>query len=991
MIQHKNDRYSLYTGNCLEEMKNLDDNSVDSVVTDPPYGLSNHKPEETVACLTAWLAGEPYVKKFGGFMGKTWDSWVPGPEIWREVLRVLKPGGHALIFAGTRSMDLMSMAVRLSGFEYRDTIMWVYGCLDTTTECLTRSGWKCYTDLSTDDEVMQWDASTGSLSWTHPEEVMIYPYKGEMINLSNRHTDQMLTPNHRVYSKVRNHSRNPKPVGYDVVEAGNLKNNWQVTLPMAGELQGSRDIDPDYAYIVGWWLTDAWAHGDGKAIMFSQSKPETLLKLREALSPYNPSEYVKKAKKDTHNEEHTFYVTGDIASKLIAEFPGRRLLWDVLDWSYDARKRLFDGLMDGDGSLGGKDRHAVAFWSKNQDRRDVFGVLALSLGYRTYEDQKKGCVHVNLSTSTTQIQSKHRVDPVKYEGDVWCVRVPNGAFVVRRCGKPFITGNSGFPKSLDVSKAIDKRGGANVSWFGPWFRKWRAENGIIQKQVAALFPSKTGGLTGCVANWELGFNLPTPEQFNLIRDTFGLPFDTISEAEREVVGKHSTDMGGLGGQRLGQAGGDITTPATPEAQQWDGWGTALKPAWEPIIVARKPVEGTVAENVLKYGTGAINVDECRVETAENLNGGAYAKQGQRGGLSGDERDGAAAGMFQAGKTAEKEYEQPKGRFPANLTHDGSDQVTRLFPVTKSARAGFTPRKGGNVYGGNSLLSSSTIYQGGMEYGDSGSAARFFYQAKVSKRDRNEGLDKVVLIDIESLTCEENTTNSEKLARLLVATEPLPPRVTAEYGTGNKSVTEWSITLFGKALTEQCPTANKSTTSTGISSTIESRILNSLTRYITSASIPGVSLETENGGSRAASAENSNTLTITISEKMALALGVKSAKNGTRLRISASEGRNVHSTVKPTDLMRYLVRLVTPHGGTVLDPFMGSGSTGKAAMLEGFRFIGIDLSDEYVAISEARIKYAYEHPENYEKEPKAKQKKKAKSNPKKDESAELWWG
>lgn len=115
-------KFTLLEGDCLESLKALPDCSVDSIVTDPPYGLSDHKSTEVAACLSAWIAGEPYRPEKKGFMGKTWDGWVPGPEVWRECLRVLKPGGHILVFAGTRTMDLMSMAVRLAGFELRDSI-----------------------------------------------------------------------------------------------------------------------------------------------------------------------------------------------------------------------------------------------------------------------------------------------------------------------------------------------------------------------------------------------------------------------------------------------------------------------------------------------------------------------------------------------------------------------------------------------------------------------------------------------------------------------------------------------------------------------------------------------------------------------------------------------------------------------------------------------------------------------------------------------------
>ncbi len=315
---------------------------------------------------------------------------------------------------------------------------------------------------------------------------------------------------------------------------------------------------------------------------------------------------------------------------------------------------------------------------------------------------------------------------------------------------------SGFPKSLDVSKAIDKHGGASVAWFGPWFRKWRTEHGITQKQVAALFPSKTGGLTGCVANWELGFNLPTPDQFNLIRDTFGLPFDSIEAAEREVVGQQrGTVLAVAPGQDNDRSSTtlDITAPATPAAQQWAGWGTALKPALEPITVARKPLMGTVAANVLEHGTGAINVDGCRVSHAEPCR----MMQPSQANI-----DNPSDKCRQAGRREAVLELKPEGRWPANLIHDGSDEPCELL----------------------------------------GDAARFFYCAKASKSDRGDG--------------------------------------------------------------------------------------------------------------------------------------------------------NGHPTVKPTELMRYLCRLVTPPGGVVLDPFMGSGSTGKAAVLEGFRFIGIEREAEYLEIARQRV-------------------------------------
>lgn len=302
-------------GDCPEGLRALPDNSVDSIVTDPPYGLK--------------------------FMGKAWDYDVPPEEVWRECLRVLKPGGHLLCFAGTRTQHRMAVRIEDAGFEIRDMIAWVYGCLDEASDVLTRRGWVKHHDLGEDDEVMQWDSESGGLSWVSPSAVHEYPFDGEMAVLKNRHTHQVLTPNHRVYAKVRRHSQHAAPAAYEVLSASDVSErpaHWSVDLPLAGVLAGGEEVDAGYAYLVGWWLTDAWAHGDGKACMFSQSKPKTLAKLRAALAPYGASEYVRDRGNPNHAPEHTFYLSGPVAEQLLAEFPDRALPWAVLGWSEAARR-----------------------------------------------------------------------------------------------------------------------------------------------------------------------------------------------------------------------------------------------------------------------------------------------------------------------------------------------------------------------------------------------------------------------------------------------------------------------------------------------------------------------------------------------------------------------------------------------------------------------------------------------------------------------------
>jgi site-specific DNA-methyltransferase (adenine-specific) len=417
--------------------------------------------------------------------------------------------------------------------------------------------------------------------------------------------------------------------------------------------------------------------------------------------------------------------------------------------------------------------------------------------------------------------------------------------------------------------------------------------------------------------------------------------DKAAGAEREVVGqvKKLQSFGYEGNNCFGgdiERGGvmQITTPATPEAKQWQGWGTALKPALEPITVARKPLIGTVAENVLRHGTGAINVDGCRVGTE------TWTRKGGNGSTPyGSETTWNTSKTPDIDRTA-------TGRWPANFIHDGSEEVVGLFPDTKSGfmRGGEKASKGLGMFGGGQSNADT--------YGDSGSAARFFYCAKASKRDRDEGLDCIEIITIFAVWEKE-----EKIARLLVNMDTLQPKVTVEYTAKNKNGLEWSTLLFGKIFTEQFHSECKSITSTASNLITESKTLNVLAHYITKGYIAGVNLEQTDGGSHAENAAKSSTLILTTNEKTALALGVENAVLPTQLKINASAGQNIHSTVKPTDLMRYLCRLVTPPDGTVLDPFMGSGSTGKAAVLEGFRFIGIEREEEYCEIAKARIKFA----------------------------------
>lgn len=340
---------------------------------------------------------------------------------------------------------------------------------------------------------------------------------------------------------------------------------------------------------------------------------------------------------------------------------------------------------------------------------------------------------------------------------------------------------TGFPKSHDVSKAIDKR----VDWgalkrLQDLIKDARRSLGISQSEAARrcglIAPGETLGGGGFM--WfETGKRVPNKEQYLALKAALSLGNDcdaAFEHAERAVVGRHAENSspGVFGDHRFSFVSRDITASCREESRAWEGWGTALKPAHEPIVLARKPLKGTVAQNVLKNGTGAINVDDCRIDVPDL-----------------DRRD---------------ECDSANGRWPANVCHDGSEEVVACFPAAPGQRAAVSATapspKASTVYG-RMTREPETLARQPREC--QGSAARFFYCAKAGEDDR----------------------------------------------------------LASK-----------------------------------------------------------------------------------------------HPTVKPVALMRWLVRLVTPPGGRVLDPFAGTGTTGMACLREGFDCLLIEREEQYLADIRRRLEH-----------------------------------
>ena len=647
--------YTLHHGDCLETLRTMPDNSVDSIVTDPPYGLS--------------------------FMGKKWDYDVPSVEIWAECLRILKPGGHLLAFAGTRTQHRMAVRIEDAGFEIRDMIAWVYGCLSEDSEVLTQDGWMPY-NRAKQKNILAYDLQNDIYQWERPSRWNEYRVESDTAyRIQSDHTDQIVSRNHRC-----------------IVERGGV-----LEFVPAEELAGVERVP--------------YLRGDLSAL--PQGRGELLLQavLRESKG------LAQAALSERQGEE----AAGQGACW--GEKPGMEGRADLLQAQgqipgsvdqvrplpcgtdeHGPQRRVSDGASACGGAGDWQTADAGGMCAPHQPRRDgqpagEFDAVCDQCGSQA--------VRARASYQTTLAT----VTAIEYSGMIWCPTVSTGAFVARRNGKVFITGNSGFPKSMDVSKAIDKAAGAERE---------------LTREGQTKAPEDAG------------------------------KFDSAPSTARERR----------------------DAPATEAAKQWQGWGTALKPALEPITVARKPLsEGTVAANVLQHGTGALNIDGCRVPGALEGDPMRFAKT----------NGGEFVAKFDAAPVVRTE-----GRWPANLIHSGEDD----------AIAGL------------------------------GEAARYFYCAKASKRDRDEGLEG---FEVKRTGGMQATADGSMLT-----------------GSGNERTT-----------------------------------------------------------SRA----------------------------------------NTHPTVKPTDLMRYLCRLVTPPGGLVLDPFMGSGSTGKAARLEGFRFVGCELSAEYLEIARARIESA----------------------------------
>jgi site-specific DNA-methyltransferase (adenine-specific) len=372
-----------------------------------------------------------------------------------------------------------------------------------------------------------------------------------------------------------------------------------------------------------------------------------------------------------------------------------------------------------------------------------------------------------------------------------------------------------------------------------------------------------------------------------------------------------------------------------------GWGTALKPAWEPIIMARKPLVGTVAANMTWYGTGALNVDGCRV----GVFGGTRA---------GEPRGNGDVPMFGTGSVRDCKVESINaGRWPANVVHDGSEEVVGRFPDADGMAVNDVHRRGATTGRGLGYNSSSPSTPAeSVGYGDSGSASRFFKEAKWTAED-------VSVAEQTSFLPSQLGDSAQSIAA--TAPEPTGSPVTPDSTAGSSTSTQplSNAGADGPESIGTIPTTPSPSTSCGFA------------HRATDANISqDDAVRAAEGGAPVSGTRFLYCPKASRGERNAGLDGMAEGRNDfQRESCGMSKGRNErnggpptphtplrnhHPTVKPVALMQWLCRLVTPPAGVILDPFMGSGSTGIAADREGCSFIGFDLSPEYVEIARRRI-------------------------------------
>jgi DNA modification methylase len=786
----------IHTGDCIEVMAGMEADSVDAVVTDPPYGLEfmgkgwDKFGAEVVDAVAQGgfqdgNGGNPFSRsrvRFGA--GKSFMEWC---EAWgREALRVTKPGGYLLAFGGTRTHHRLVCGLEDAGWIIRDELDWIYACLSDDTELLTREhGWVRYNRASEGDHAAAFDPATGELRWERIEAVHQYDHDGSMVEVG----PSLVTLNHRV-----------------------ILDEATARVPSVSSLWG------DIPEAVG------MGEAHGQPVLFQEVQWDAT----HSRSPVSAGARVERGATSA-------VVGGDagprkscLERRSYRVQEARELLWSALragsrvGVADGSQGRVRDGapapdvgsirlLADSDGS--GQPREPRPDQQSSREPDAVAG------------QPDPQAVRVRQGDRGDGLPTGDAPRLVDYAGVVWCITVPSGAFVARRNGVAFVTGNSGFPK-----------GKANL--------KPAHEPIVLARKPGPLRP--------------------------LAIDECRIGTDTVLSRKDGGFGANFSDDGWEA---------DPLTPYQPHAGRW------------PSNVLLSSPELFDEPNPWVVGSGATS----------SVTGERVTHSDHRG-------------MFQVERGIE--YAGDSGGY------------SRFFTIPSR-------------YNGTCVRCGLAITAGPTSSLPSPSADSAPSDAATSPDGTPDSTANGAAATTASST-KRTARSSRPAASPTIASQlPMP----ASLAEQSDELTDTTTTTGGPWMCGSCVAAvtSESTQPPAKPSSLE---LTPAARheYPTHLIVP-----------KADRADREPVLRGNLPKSDLRTMGDGAGEWSQHGPDNENLKReNSHPTVKPTDLMRHLVRLVTPQGGTVLDPFLGSGSTALACELEGFPWIGIEKEPEYVAIAEARL-------------------------------------
>ena len=654
MFKIEDIKNKIICGDNLDITKDIPNNSISACLTDPPYGLgfmgkdwdtfkqeNVNRPKTTkVVYKTDYKDGVPVKRKnpevvtrdSGARRAGSYDlSRNPEFQQWftvwaKEMLRITKPGGFLLCFGGTRTYHRLACAIEDAGWEIRDCMMWLYGCLSEDTEILTKKGWKPLHKTTKDDKIKVYDITDNIYKWETPQRWNVYRvHKDTAYRLKSDTTDQIVSREHRCLVE-----REGKLV---------FKQAWELS-----KVERVPVLPQDF-YPMG--------KGFRKLLL-------PLLQWKSKSQAFDKI-FSKWPRKETSGQgakrglKSSLEGRGDLFQKegKLRQIQNKICQMSRRIFRYGSQRWLCNGTPPIDRTV------------TKQTSLENRGSSSQRPQSRKQFAEQPSAFQNKQSPQITRVE----VSMIQYSGLMFCPTVSTGAFVARRNSKVFITGNSGFPKSHNISKAIDKSKGQYVK--GKVLPSSRT-TGASDTGIATTFREKTAA-----------------------------------------------------------------NPQTELAKLWDGYGTALKPAWEPIIVAMKPLDGTFAHNAEVHGVAGLNIEGGRIGTDNRPKREVHALR-EDVEYSGSSLCGRVDGSLASSKAVGSTNQ---GRWPANLILD-EEAGAMLDEQTGTRKSGFmaagtkrqmsdNPNK--NTYG---KFNPDTVQN--STYGDSGGASRFFYCAKTSRKERNMG-------------------------------------------------------------------------------------------------------------------------------------------------------------------------------------------------------------------------------------------------------------